>query len=268
MTSVGKGSRNVLLEKSGIRTRGQELLASLKKRGREIDDAHAKKRLQRSEWCDFGDLLTRGRDRYQSNQAFGQWVRTNGFDAAPAQDSEVRSNALWMARHRSVLKRLQDVLTNHHPTGVHNECRERGFFDAHGEAVEAAIARALASKGTATSEVDETGAGAIVADMGSHSRQRHDSKESSRHNKVWKDTHFYELRMDEVSELLSAGLHRLFRGLNRCLEEPQQEGAATFIINTCKEIEKMFVDAVPTRISSVSSRSGADTSAHIVRTGA
>ena len=75
---------------------------------------------QRTLWLAVGEALMYGRLENPSNQAFGKWCVTAGFDM----DRRVRADAMWFAENYAVVQSLDnDGLS--HPTAI------RAAFNTH-----------------------------------------------------------------------------------------------------------------------------------------
>jgi hypothetical protein len=78
----------------------------------------------REDWREYGAGLLEQRERMPSNNAFGEWVKSNGLDAGCASAHGVRADAMWLARNWSVVHAC--TTTQHHPTHLRQECRNAG----------------------------------------------------------------------------------------------------------------------------------------------
>lgn len=101
-------------------------LAAIERFSDELESVPHKTSMCREKWRDYGAALLAQRVLMPSNQAFGQWVKTNGLDHGRASNSVTRSNAMWLAEHFDILVNKQDV-TFHDPTNIRTQCREAGY---------------------------------------------------------------------------------------------------------------------------------------------
>ncbi|RYG07536.1 MAG: hypothetical protein EON92_18245 [Burkholderiales bacterium] len=66
---------------------------------------------QRKLWRAVGAALNHGRAQHRSNQAFGAWCATHGFDMKP----DLRADAMWLASNWPVIGASEDAS---HPTWI------------------------------------------------------------------------------------------------------------------------------------------------------
>jgi hypothetical protein len=80
----------------------------------------------REYWAKFGNVLKRGKVEHPSTIEYGVWLKESGLTLPPANNRQVRADAIWMAENWAELSRAY-VGQNHYPSHVRQDCREAGF---------------------------------------------------------------------------------------------------------------------------------------------